>query len=85
MVAHMTTASTYERVTFRPEGGRARTVYLRHPAVTGNLLVGVEVDREGDGVSGRKFDERRHVISVELVVARVPMRMDNFYGELVEA
>lgn len=75
--------SVYERVTYRPEGERARTIYLHRPTVSGLLLTGVEVNREGDEISGKDFDERRHVIELSLVVRRVPMRMDNTYGELV--
>jgi hypothetical protein len=75
----------YERVTYRPEGERARTIYLENPEVRGELLTGVQVKADGDEVSGKGFDERRHIISLELVTSRVPMRMDNIYGELVEA
>ena len=49
------------------------------------MLTGIEVDREGIEVYGRKFDERRHMISVSLVTDRVLMKMDNTYGHLVEA
>ena len=83
MVLHMTNT---ERVTYRPEGARrARTIYLEGVRETGNLLTGIEVNREGDEVSGKGFDERRHIISLELVVRRVPVVMDNLYGEYVDA
>lgn len=74
-----------ERVTYRPEGGRARTIYLQDVSTSGSILTGIEVDREGAEVYGRGFDERRHLISLELVVNRVPVVMDNTYGEFVEA
>lgn len=77
--------AAYERVTYRPEGGRARTIYLHRPAVTGGLLTGIEVDREGDEVAPRGYDERLHAIALELVIERVPMVMDRLYGELVPA
>lgn len=80
----METTSTYERVTYRPEGGRARTIYLHRPVVSGPFLIGMEVNREGDDISGKGFDERKHIIETALVVRRVPMVMDNNYGELVE-
>jgi hypothetical protein len=73
-------------VTYRPEGaGRSRTIYLQDVSEIGSMLTGVEVDKAGDEVSGKGFDERRHVISLELVSKRVPMVMDNIYGELEEA
>lgn len=77
----------YERVTYRPEGGRARTIYMENVQVMGGgeLLTGIEVNREGDEICGAKFDERRHIIELALVERRMPMRMDNIYGELVEA
>lgn len=86
----MKQTSTYERVTYRPEGERARSIYLHRPLVLENdlgkptFLTGVEVNREGDEVAGKGFDERRHLIDLELVIRRVPMRMDMYYGELVK-
>lgn len=77
--------STYERVTYRPEGERARTIYLHRPVEHGPFLTGVEVNREGDEIGGKDHDARRHIIDLGLIVRRVPMRMDNIYGELVEA
>lgn len=74
----------YERVTYRPQGGKRRTVLLEIKA-DGALLIGVEVGPDGDT---RWFDrdttERTHVISAELVEQRVPLRMDNHYGLLME-
>lgn len=79
--------ATYEKVTYRPEGQRARTVYLRDPKVTstsaGPLLVGREVDRDGNAVldgAGSAAIERTHVIEESLVVKRVPVRMSLLYG-----
>lgn len=77
--------TNYERITYRPEGGRTRSIYLQDVVEAGDVLTGIEVDREGDEVNGRGFDERRHIIATELIVRRVPMVMDNIYGELVEA
>ena len=79
----------YERVTFRTEKGRSRTVYLRQPVVAespilGSLLTGVEVDIEGDEVAPRGVDERRHIIGLDAVVRRVPMYMNNDFGLLEE-
>ena len=68
---------------------RARTIYLADVSVTespllGELLTGIEVDRQGDDVSGSKFDQRRHIISTEVITRRVPVVMDKIYGEYVE-
>lgn len=78
------TGATYERVTYRPEGGRARTIYLHRPTVSGIFLTGIEVDKEGDEVAPKGVDERLHMIELALVVERVPMEMHRIYGELVE-
>jgi hypothetical protein len=73
----------YEKVTYRPEGGRARTVILRDPEDRGGLLVGREVDAEGsavlDGPRGVGI-ERTHVISEDLVLKRVEVAMHMIYG-----
>lgn len=82
--------TTYERVRYRPEGGRTRSIYLQDPVVSGDAgllgatLTGIEVDREGIEVTGRGFDERRHVISLDLVLEREPMVIDRLYGHLVD-
>lgn len=75
--------SAYERVTFCPEAGKRKTVLLRRPTVAGELLTGIEVNDQGDEVAPRGVDERRHVISLDLVCKRVPMEMDNHFGELI--
>ncbi len=81
---------TTERVTYRPEGERARTIYLADVAETAiagaPAIAGVEVDRDGCRVLGTvdQAVERRHIIQTELVVRRVPVVMDNTYGEFVE-
>lgn len=77
-----------ERVTYRPEGQRARTIYLdkvSESTVAGApVLTGVEVDREGSEVYGKGFEERHHIIEVALIVRRVPVVMSNIYGEFEE-
>ena len=80
-----------ERVTYRPEGGRARTIYLedvRETTLVGAPAVyGIEVDRDGNRVLdiAGQATERRHIIQAALIVKRVPVRMDNTYGEFVDA
>lgn len=83
--------TTFERVRYRPEGARARTIYLSDPQVTGDpdgmlgqVLIGVEVDREADEVAPRGYDERRHVISLDLVLSRTVVVVDRHTGLLTE-
>lgn len=79
-----------ERVTYRPEGERARTIYLSdvsETVIAGEpAITGIEVDRDGNRTLGtiKQAIERRHIIQVELVVKRVPVVMDKIYGEFVE-
>lgn len=80
--------TTYERITYRPEGGRrAHTIILqdvREMSLFGaQALTGIEVRQDGDEVSGKGFDERRHIIMLLLVTRRQPLLMDNHYGLLV--
>lgn len=78
-----------ERVTYRTERGGTRTIYLQdakesHSEQLGELLSGVEVDKEGDEVHGKGFDERHHLISLDAVIRREAVVMDKIYGEFVE-
>lgn len=80
----------YERVTFKPEGAtKSTTVFLRVGRDSDVLLTGVEVNREGEEVSGtdkngKHFDSRTHIISKDLVTKRVEYAMNNKYGLLVK-
>lgn len=76
--------TNYERITFRPEGGRARSVILKNTRESDLILSGVEVSIDGDEVAGKGFDERVRIISKDLILKRVPLVMDKIYGELVE-
>lgn len=78
-----------EKVTYRPEGQRARTIYLENVQeatfMGAPTLTGREVTREGDHVFGTtQAVERLHVIEQSLIIKRVPVVMDNIYGEFVE-
>lgn len=75
--------TTYERVTYRPEGAcRARTVILRDTTEGDRLLSGVEVDRHGGKAGTLEVSERRHVIDLALVERRTPLTLDRHYGVL---
>lgn len=79
--------TTYERITYKPEGAqRARSVILRNPVrsdkLPGGTTSGVEVKADGEEVYGPKFDERVHIISDPLILKRVPLKMNLHYGRL---
>lgn len=82
----------YERVTFRSEGGRAKTVFLQDPVETGHFLRGTQVDKEGNEVqpsaaylraNNAEFGDIVHVLDLGLVTKREPYEMDLMYGWLV--
>lgn len=76
---------TYERISIK---GR-RPIFLRNPheveRVLGTFIEGIEVNRYGDEIRGRTFDERKHMILELAITKRVPYVMDKKYGELVKA
>jgi hypothetical protein len=83
--------SSYERVTYRPEGAkRARTVLLcgvGTSMLAGEPhLTGSECALDGDlrWINGGTTN-RTHLITLSLVIHREPLRMDNTYGVLVPA
>lgn len=78
---------TTERVTYRPEGERARTIYLQGVKPLRffgeECISGDEVNREGESII--RAGDRTHVIQTALIVRRVPVVMNNTYGEFEEA
>jgi hypothetical protein len=80
---------TYERVTYKPEGAeRSTTIILRDPvesSALGGTLSGIEVNREAQEVAPRGVDERRHIISLELISKRTPLKQNLTYGLLEPA
>ena len=71
----------YERITYREEGAkRSKTTYLRNTSegafLGAPVVMGGIIDRQGE------WNGKNHVICTELITKRVPMRMNNFYGEL---
>jgi hypothetical protein len=81
-------ASKYERIRYEANGGRG-TVILRDPTTIQFMgepaLTGTEVNREGEEVAGRGFDERQRIIQTECIVKRTPLVWNNKYGTLVVA
>lgn len=77
--------TTYERVRVVPDDGtKPFTVILRDVTTSERFMTGIEVDHEGDEVAGRGADERRHLISIDLVTKRTPLVMDRLTARLVE-
>jgi hypothetical protein len=74
--------STYTRITFR-DGEKRRTVILRNVDNSDRLVSGIEVDRHGDEIAPRGFDQRLRIIERELVASETALVMDMKYGELV--
>jgi hypothetical protein len=82
--------TTWERITFKlVEDGRRKTVILRNPVpVTlggGSCVSGIEVDAEDQEVAPAGVDERRRIISLDLVTKRTAMRQNLTYGTLERA
>lgn len=76
----------YERVRFTDgDHGPVRSVILRIEREGDLFLRGVEVNREGDEVSGPGWDRRVHLIDRTCIRTRRRLVMDNHYGWLVPA
>lgn len=75
----------YERIRFEANG-RRRTIYLRitgkKDTVLSTFVMGIEVDKGGNEISGRDFDERLHLIDEQAIIKRTPMVMNTKYCEL---
>lgn len=76
------TSGTYERVTFKPEDARARSVFLTGVTESELFVMGYEVNRAGEHVGDLTVSRRLHVIDKGLVRARIPHRLSLHYGEL---
>jgi hypothetical protein len=74
----------YERITIRPEGGRARTGWYEVIAEGPKLLLLRPVDAEGEDRSHYNAEgtlvDVQELVSVGLVVRRLPARMNPHYG-----
>ncbi len=61
-----------------------KTVLLRDAREKNGILSGIEVNEFGDEISSKGFDERLHVIQIEVVTSMKTMVMSPKYGELEE-
>lgn len=63
-----------------------KSMILRDPSIEpfagGRAYIGIEVNKRGDEVSGRGFDERKRIVDVSRVSRAIPMVMNNTYAEL---
>jgi hypothetical protein len=66
-------------------GGIGRTFFLEVTNENEQFLCGYEVDRYGERKHGSEFDARLHVISLNAIQTRTPLRMNNTYAELEKA
>jgi hypothetical protein len=78
--------SRYERITIRPEGGRARTGWFEVLSEGPSLLLLRPVSKAGEDRSHYNSEgvlvDVQELVSTELVVNRQPARMNVHYGEL---
>ena len=63
---------------------KVRTFILQIISENEKFLIGIEVDKYGDEVSGKGYDERKHIIEKTEIKRATPMQMNLFYGELEE-
>ena len=68
---------------FVEDDGKIKTVILDRVRATSRFITGIEVDKEGNEISGSDFDQRRRVISKKAIRRRTPLKMDNKYATLV--
>lgn len=75
--------TSYERITFIEKPGHCpRIIILQVTKETPLLLMGVEVDKNGDEVTRGKADIIRHIISKDMLAKRTKMAMSLMYGWL---
>ena len=76
----------YERVTYKPEGKRARHIFLKQPSekvILGEVcLVGIQAARDGSLWGTKEVDQRMCVIALDQISTRIPMRINKRYGLL---
>ena len=61
-----------------------KTILLRDPREVNGFLMGTEVNKFGDEISSKGFDERLHLIWIEVVTSTKTMVMNPKYAELEE-
>ncbi len=61
-----------------------RTFLLQDTSKSKRFLIGVEVNKFGDEISGKGFDERLRLIELGAITSTVEMVMNPKYAELEE-
>lgn len=73
----------FAHIRFRESNGTIRAVYLKYVTENGAFLRGIEVNRDGEEIHGRDFDQRLRVIQRECIVSQREYIEDRTYGTLV--
>lgn len=71
---------TYARIT-----AQGQRFILKVTGESDQFLIGVEVKKDGDEVTGKDFDIRKRIIQKTEITRRVPMKFNNVYGVLENA
>ncbi len=61
-----------------------KTILLRDAREVNGFLVGTEVNKFGDEISSKGFDERLHLIEIGVITSTKTMVMNPKYAELEE-
>jgi hypothetical protein len=69
----------YERVRFN-----GKTAILKVNGESEVFLSGLEVNKYGEEVRLKGYDERIHLIDKLTITRRTPLQMNNYYAELEE-
>jgi hypothetical protein len=70
----------YERIRFN-----GNTVILKISGESNEFLSGIQVNKYGDEVRSKGYDEHLHLIDKTTITRRTSMKMNNHYAELEEA
>jgi hypothetical protein len=74
----------WAKVRFQDKSG-AKTIYLKNYKIENGLLSGTQVNREGDEISGKGFDQRLRIIGMDQVKWHKPQSMNLTFGELEDS
>jgi len=72
----------YLKVSFREPGGTKKTVFLKNISESDKFLRGTEVNKEGEEVVPKGFDERLRIIERGVIFSSTEYRMHKRYGTL---
>ncbi len=83
---------TFERITFNKNvvtgtgdaTRQMRPIFISITRETPTLLFGIEVDKDGDELSGATWDRRMRIVSKDVIAKRVPYVLDKMYAMLVK-